>query len=147
MTVGDAYNKGLVEKIIQSADVLGTSVIATGNSNATSGVQEAYRFFGKSQALMQSSLIASYLENEVVKLLELFTNMQYEYTSVYQDKFSPTFYDTDAKVGVLERVLSLHLSPTVDVQISKDIVSIVGEFMGWDGQVLMDCKDSIQVPV
>lgn len=143
MTVGQGYNDSLIEKIIQSADVLGTTVVATGA--ATSGVQEAYRFFGKSHALMQSSGIASYLDNAVISLLELFTNMSFEYTAKYQDKFAPTFYETQAKSDVLVKVLDLNLSPVVNAQVSKDLVNIVGEFMGWSDDVLMECIDSIEV--
>jgi len=144
MTVSTEYDKHLVEQIIQSADVLGTTAIGSSNS-ATSGVAESYKFFGKQQALMQTSVIASYLDKGVVGLVAKFMRAEYQYSATYQDKFEPSFHDTKAKYDVYKDALALHLTPTVDAQISKDIVTIIASFGDWDDSVLNTCLESIVV--
>ena len=139
------YSKALINQLIQSADVLGTTAISN-NNGATSGIAESYKFFGKQQALMISSKIANTLETLVVRLFGLYTNNNYDdYAVKYRENFTPTFTDYKNKLEALEKVAQMDISDNVTYNIYADIVDIVADVMKWEDERLSSVKDSIVV--
>lgn len=134
-----------INTLIQTADVLGTTAIATGNK-ATSGIAESYKFFGKQHALQQSSQIANYYYYETIQLLGKFLGQDYSDVQVsFQSNFTPTFAENQQKIQALSNIAMMEISEDVTANVEADIVKITAEVMGWDNERLNSALESIAI--
>lgn len=134
-----------INTLIQTADVLGTTAIATGNKT-TSGIAESYRFFGKQHALQQSSQIANYYYYETIQLFGKFLGQDYSDVKVsFPANFTPTFVENQQKIQALSNIAMMEISDEVTANVEADIVKITAEVMGWDNERLNSALESIAV--
>jgi len=142
LTSNLAYYQQQITNLIQTADVSGTT--ALGNANSTSsGIAESYKFYGKMQALQLSSQTANDLEYQVIKMFNMFMNQEAEYIVKYNDNFSPSFTETQQKITLLESIADRDISDTITADVNADIVTLVGQFMGWEDERLQTALESI----
>jgi len=142
--------KGLIENrstdeksLIQSADVLGTTALANGNSTS-SGVAESYKFFGKKYALLESSGIASDLEEPVVALVALYQgNKDFEYSVKYPSSFAPTFAEVQAKIATLQEIISADVNDFVTAKAESDIIDLLAGVFNWSKEEIEKAKSGI----
>lgn len=142
--------KGLIENratdeksLIQSADVLGTTALATGNG-ASSGIAESYKFFGKKYALLESSGIATGLEESVIDLVMRYQNVNdFEYSVKYPSSFAPTFAEVQAQITTLQEIIDSDISAFVTAKTETDIVDLMAGVMRWDKDDIEKAKKSI----
>lgn len=142
LTSGLSYYQQQITNLIQTADVLGTTALGSSNT-ASSGIAESYKFFGKQQALKLSSQIAEYLDEQVIKLFNIFMNQQAEYEVKYNDNFAPSFTDIQQKIVLLESIADRDISDAVTSNVNADIVALVGQFMGWEDERLQSVLESV----
>lgn len=141
MENGIKYLEYLQQSLIQSADVLGSTAVAT--NGASSGISESYRFFGKLQALKISADIAKTLEMAVIELFGLFVGEEVDYSVTYNDNFAPTFGETKNKIEVLDSLTKMELGTDFDLKAKEDIITLVGQFMSWDNEELQNIIKNI----
>ena len=139
-TVNQAILDKQLSTMLNQADVLGTSVETTSTG---SGIAEAYKFFAKKQALLESSVIASNLDKQVLNLFSLFTGSDYKYEVEYNKSFAPTFAENKQQIESLEAVGNMNISPTVTAMVNATIVEIVSETMEWKPEELDTALGSI----
>lgn len=142
MTVGLEQRKASLETLIQSADVLGTTAISTGNS-ANSGVAESYRFFGKRQALLMSAKIAQDLEEQVIQILAMYATDEIEYSVEYPSNFSPTFAETKGKIDALAGIADMEISDLATATAHAEIIQLMADNLEWDDETTKAVLDSI----
>jgi len=134
------YRKELVDGIMRSGDILGSTAVSNGSA---SGVSLAYRYMGTSDALKQTANVAEFYDKKIVELFSMFIDEDIEYDVYYDDNYTPTFTDTKEKIATLETVLAIDISPEVNAQLQKDIISMVGKFMDYDDELLAILKDGV----
>lgn len=142
MTVGLEQRKASLETLIQSADVLGTTAISTGNS-ANSGIAESYRFFGKQQALLMSAKIARDLEKQVIHILALYLGDGIEYEVEYPSNFSPTFTETKNKIDALSAIADMDISDQATATAHAEIIRLMSSTLEWSDELTESVLDSI----
>ena len=142
MTVQMENRSKQIENLLSTADVLGSSVVNKGTS-ASSGVAMSYEFFGQMYALLESSNIASNLEEQVIEILGLYLDTEIEYYTEYPREFSPTFNETQQKINALNDVVKMNISEEVSIEMNKSIVKLLGEQMEIEPETLTVLVDSV----
>ena len=137
-----SYFRELVKTLIQSADVLGSSAIATGNTGE-SGIALTYRFYGKQQALKISSKIAAKFDTEVMRIFNLMCGEEpVEYSVAYENNFAPTIEEIKEKITVLKEVMSLELGEEVEKELKSQIILLVGKLIGLNSDRIVELVSS-----
>jgi hypothetical protein len=121
--------------LVASADVLG-STAEQRTSKGESGKGLAIKWFGKSQEVKNKARVAEALEEEVVEIFGLFVNVKYDYTVVYDDKFTPTYDEVALRLASSGAILKMNLSKESNLEAKKDIVRMTAIQNNWSQDTL-----------
>ena len=136
------YLQNITDTLIQSADVLGSTATQR-TSKAESGTALSYKFYGKQQALLNSSHKANMLEQEVMKLFFAFVGDTSDYSVLYHSRFNPTDDEIALRLQSIQSVLKLDISDEVRMQLCKDVLNMLASQNGWTDEVLNVMMNSL----
>lgn len=129
LTVMNDLSNEVVQKLVESANVLGATAINTGNQ-AKSGVALSFEFLGQNFSLKETASLAEKFEKKVAFLFGLYINTSFEYLVEYQDNYRPSNDDVVKRLDIAEKYLSIFIdNPTMYAEIKKTLVSDAVSFL------------------
>ena len=112
-------NKELVDAMFKAAQQQGVVAI----KQATSGIAEAYRFTGTNAQLNKSATIATSYENDLVKLFNIRTNQNIEYTVRYSKEYSPAI--SAQNIDLIVKLLDMEINDAAKTEIRNVLIKEV----------------------
>jgi hypothetical protein len=134
------YRESLVNSLLQCGDILGSTAMSNGSS---SGVALSYRFMGTKDSLLTTAMVAEHYETKIIEMFGAYMNQEFEYEVEYNENYSPSFLESQAKLTTIENLLALNINDTVNRTLEKGIVDIMATFIELTDEEVGMLKQSI----
>ena len=140
LTVLNNLSNELVQKLLDSANSIGATAVASKNTQAKSGVSLQWEFLGQQFALQQSARTAEKTEQMIALIFGLYIKNNIEMTIQYRDNFAPSQQDILDKMNVYNQLLDMNMSPEINATIHTELIKDMADYYKWsvDPQSLVD---------
>jgi hypothetical protein len=129
-TMNDLSNE-VVQKLVESANVLGATAISTGNQ-AKSGVALQFEFLGQQFALKQNARTAEAYEMTVSFMVGMFIGENVEYKVIYRDTYAPSQDELTKKIAIIEKMIDMDISSRVTAELKKELIKDIANYYNFD---------------